>query len=199
MLNSKMNNYAVIILAAGQSKRLGRAKQLVPYKGKTLLNRAIETAFETKIENIFVVMGAHFEEIKASVANKNIFILKNENFEQGMASSIQCGLRHIISLTPHIENVIFMVCDQPFVDSDLLLNLIAVHKKSDLPIVASQYNEVLGTPALFNQSFFNQLLNLKGDAGAGKLIKQNLKQVAVAPFENGFLDIDTQEDIKFLL
>jgi len=91
------------------------------------------------------------------------------------------------------------VCDQPFVDSDLLLNLIAVHKKSDFPIVASQYNEVLGTPALFNQSFFNQLLKLKGDSGAGKLIKQNLKQVAVVPFENGFLDIDTQEDIKFLL
>ncbi len=193
-----MNNYAIIILAAGQSKRLGQPKQLVAYKDKTLLNRAIDTAIETQIENIIIVLGAHFEEIKKSVTSKNILILKNENYAQGMASSIHLGLMHIMSYAPNIENVLFMVCDQPFVDAQLLSHLVEVQNNSGMSIVASQYGDVLGTPALFHKSFFEELLQLKGDAGAGKLIKKHLTEVAIVQFDKGIIDIDSEEDLKFL-
>ena len=187
---------AVVILAAGQSKRLGHPKQLVVYNGETLLNRAIDSAVETKIENIFVVLGAHFEDIKESISNKSISILINKNFEEGMASSIRCGLNEIISASPQIECVILMVCDQTYVSSDLILNLLSEHKKSDKPIIASQYENILGTPALFHKSFFEELLQITGDVGAGKIIKQNLSQVAIVPFEKGIVDIDTFEDLS---
>ena len=203
-------NCAVVILAAGQSKRLGHPKQLVVYKGKTLLNRAIETVegvrvmpelsnINYQLSTIVVVLGAHFDEIKESISNKRIPVLKNENFEEGIASSIRCGLKEIIEKSPNVESVIFLVCDQPFVHSELLLNLISKHKKSGKPLVASQYENILGTPALFHKSYFSELAQLKGDAGAGKLIKQNLSEVAIVQFSNGVIDIDSSDDLKFLL
>ncbi len=194
-----MNNYAIIILAAGQSKRLGSPKQLVDFKGKTLLNHAIDTAIETGIKNIFVVLGAQFEEIYSTISGKKMKVIVNKNYKKGMASSIRCGITRISHFEPHIEFCILMVCDQPFVTSDLLLNLISEQKKSNLPIVASEYGEVLGTPALFHNSVFDALYELTGDAGAGKLIKQNREQVAVIPFEKGAIDIDSLEDFKFLV
>ncbi len=195
---STLKNFVIVILAAGQSKRLGHPKQLVVYNGKTLLNRAIDSAVGTKIENIFVVLGAHFEEIRESITNTNVSILKNRHFEEGMSSSIRCGLKEIIEKSPQVESVIFLVCDQPFVNSDLLLNLMSEFKKSGKPIVASQYENILGTPALFHKSFFDELLKLEGDVGAGKIIKQNLDSVASVNFEEGIVDIDTLEDYKFL-
>ena len=91
-----------------------------------------------------------------------------------------------------------MVCDQPFVSSSLLNELIAVQKKTGKPIIASQYENAIGPPALFHKAIFPVLMNLQGDAGARKIIEQDKAKVAYVLFKNGGIDIDTEADYRSL-
>lgn len=192
------NNVGIIILAAGQSKRLGHAKQLVKYRDKVLLQHAIDIALETDVAKVITILGARYQEIASNIDGSRSIILENQNWADGISTSIVCGLNFVISAYPDIDKVIFMVCDQPLVDPTLLVSLIEKNIKSQLPIIASQYGEIMGTPALFSKSMFDDLLRLEGDAGAGKMIKQKKELVGSIPFEGGEMDIDHQDDVVHL-
>src|ERR1700753_2785750 len=101
----------LIILAAGESSRLGRPKQNLLFDGKTLLQRAVEAGKESVCGKIVVVLGANADKI-APIAG--ITMTHNENGMQGMASSIKTGVVEM-NHDPLINNVIIMLCDQPFV------------------------------------------------------------------------------------
>jgi molybdenum cofactor cytidylyltransferase len=96
------------------------------------------------------------------------------------------------------DSIIFMVCDQPYVSSSLLLSLIEKKQVTGMPIVASSYEEKLGTPAIFHRSFFPALLELKGDIGARKIIIDNPEKVTTILFPKGQIDIDTNKDYEIL-
>ena len=189
---------AIVILAAGVSKRLGSPKQLLAYKGQNLLRHAVDTALETQCQSVFVVLGANIDLLKKELKDKPVIIIENKSWEEGMASSIRAALQNITATILRTESVIFMVCDQPFVNSSLLLNLLATKQQSGLPIVASKYAGKMGTPALFHKSFFSALMELKGDKGAGKLISDNADKVAAVDFPEGITDIDTAADYELL-
>uniref|UniRef100_UPI0037C05E33 nucleotidyltransferase family protein n=1 Tax=Daejeonella sp. TaxID=2805397 RepID=UPI0037C05E33 len=159
--NSQPSSIAVIILAAGRSARLGSPKQLLSYRGKTLLQHSIDTALESMASQILVVLGSKKDSIKKEIEQTQIFILENSSWESGMASSISCGITNLQIIAPETEAVILMVCDQPFVNAKLLNNLITKHKDSKQSIVASSYANTLGTPALFHKSLFVELLALQ--------------------------------------
>lgn len=91
-----------------------------------------------------------------------------------------------------------MVCDQPFVSSDILIGLLTTQVQSGKPIVACNYQGIIGTPALFIDSMFEALTTLTGDMGAGKLIRQYQDNTALFPFPEGIIDIDTKEDFRHL-
>ena len=152
--DSQPFSIAVIILAAGRSARLGSPKQLLSYRGKTLLQHTIDTALESQASPILVVLGSGKDAIKKELEQKQVFILENSSWESGMASSISCGITNLQELAPESKAVILMVCDQPFVNAKLLNNLITKHKDTRQSIVASSYANTLGTPALFHQSLF---------------------------------------------
>ncbi|MBU7577888.1 MAG: nucleotidyltransferase family protein [Flavihumibacter sp.] len=190
---------AIVILAAGQSSRLGEAKQLLPYKGKSLLVQAVDTAVATGLRPVVVVLGARNEMMKQELTDKEVVIVLNEQWEEGMGSSLRCGLQKAQQVAPETEGVIFMVCDQPYVSPDLLLQLIKTSEVSLKPIVASSYGEQSGTPAFFSNKLFPALLEIKGDTGARKLIKQYAEEVATIPFPEGSIDIDTPSDYQTLL
>ena len=99
-------------------------------------------------------------------------------------------------MSPAVEGVIIMVCDQPFVTSHLLNELIIAHQKTGKPIVASGYENTFGPPVFFHHSLFNELLQLKGDIGARGIIKQHTNEVEVVPFPDGTYDIDTEADYE---
>jgi molybdenum cofactor cytidylyltransferase len=107
-------------------------------------------------------------------------------------------LQALLDRTPAPDQVIFMVCDQPFVTAGLLLDLINERQKSGKAIVASSYAGTLGIPALFDKSMFPQLLDLEGDTGAKRLIQQHPEEVASVTFSAGEIDIDTEEEYKSL-
>jgi molybdenum cofactor cytidylyltransferase len=104
-----------------------------------------------------------------------------------------------LNRTPEPDQVIFMVCDQPFVTPVLLLDLINEQQKSRKPIVASAYAGTLGIPALFDKSLFPQLLDLQGDTGARRIIQQYSGEVASVTFEKGAYDIDTEIQYRELV
>jgi len=180
----------IVILAAGASTRLGRPKQLLPWQGITLLQYAVQTALTVTTQPV-VVTGANGEHLAAALDPGQVKLVYNPNWQQGIASSIQCGLQTLLNRTPPPDQVIFMVCDQPFVTAGLLLDLINEQQKSRKPIVASAYADTLGIPALFDRSLFTQLLDLQGDIGAKKIIQQHAGEVATVAFREGVYDIDT--------
>jgi molybdenum cofactor cytidylyltransferase len=197
-LQPAIKHCAIVILAAGVSKRLGSPKQLLAYKGQTLLRHAVDTAVETGCPSVFVVLGANMDLLKKEVNDKPVIIIENKSWEEGMASSIRAALQNITATLLRPDSVIFMVCDQPFVNSSLLLNLLATKQQTVLPVVASRYAGKMGTPALFHKSFFPALMELKGDKGAGKLISDNANKVAAVDFPKGETDIDTAADYELL-
>lgn len=197
-MNIKISNIAIIILAAGKSARLGSPKQLLSYKGKNLLRHTVDEALETGCQSVFVVLGANSELLKKELKDKPVSIVENAGWQEGMASSIRCGLETITNTILRPDSIIFMVCDQPHVSSALLLSLVDKKNETKMPIVTSSYEDKIGTPALFNKNFFPALMELKGDKGARKLIADNLDKVATVEFPEGIKDIDTKEDYELL-
>lgn len=199
MKDKFQNKTGIVILAAGNSSRLGRPKQLLKYKTSTLLKNTISEAL--KVENTFVMVitGANHEIIKKELNSFEITIVLNPDWESGMSSSITKGLNEIIHLNPDCEECIFAVCDQPFVTTSIFENLISKHCNTQKGIVASAYSDILGTPVLFYKKYFKELLKLKGQEGAKKLIKKYNNDVVSVPFEKGHIDIDTEEDYDKLI
>jgi molybdenum cofactor cytidylyltransferase len=184
----------IIILAAGASTRLGEPKQQLLYKGKTLLQHAVDAAVESMAQLVIVVLGANAEVIKNDITNQGVTIVHNKDWEEGMASSIRTGITELQKLSPDIDNAILMLCDQPFVDVALLNNLILKKQQTSTPIIACAYNNTVGPPALFDKTYFNALPSLKGQEGAKKLLMKCSNEVFTIPFDKGAIDIDTVED-----
>lgn len=184
-------NIAIIVLAAGASTRLGQPKQLLQWKGKTLLTSICETALAIEKGGVIVVLGAHFEAIQPNIEHLPVQIVINKKWNEGMGSSIACGMAH---LPPTVDAVLLLLCDQPFVSQALLNRLVETWQLSSRPIVAAQYGDILGVPALFDHSCFEELSKLNGQQGAKTLIMANPQEVAAVPFPEGAIDLDTPED-----
>jgi molybdenum cofactor cytidylyltransferase len=188
----------IIILAAGSSSRLGRPKQNVVYNGNTLLQNTINAALATNCEKIIVVLGANNELILPTIQHFKITIIHNTDWQEGMASSIRLGLASLLDLQPNTQQVIFTVCDQPYLSPEVLNGLIVTQNQTKAKIVASNYGKHLGVPVLFLQSYFNELMQLKGDEGAKKLVNKYHDEVKSYPFLKGEVDIDSLDDLERL-
>lgn len=194
-----IHNCEMLIIAAGQSKRLGKPKQLLAFEGKSLINRIMDTAKLAGTYPITLVLGANSDKITAQLEDEHLTVVINEQWEEGMASSIRTGVKSMIQASPNIDGIMILVCDQPFINAESINGLIASQLSTGKPIAACYYANVSGTPALFHKSIFPELLALKGDIGAKKIIKNKEEEVAKLHFEKGVLDIDTEADYKQLL
>lgn len=195
---SSANNTGIVILAAGSSSRLGKPKQLLEYDGQSLLQHVIDAAVSSEAATIVVVLGANSELISKQIDTSKVYLTENSEWEEGMASSVRNGLSALQGISPTTDAVIFMVCDQPYVSASLINDLIETQKETGKAIVTCNYGEAIGPPALFYKSLFHELMQLKGDAGAKKIIQQHSDEVATVLFEKGKIDIDTREDFEAL-
>ncbi len=193
-----MNENVIIILAAGASSRMQQPKQLLPYHEESLLTHTIKEAHKSLMP-VIVVLGATADSIKAKIKNIEEEIVINEEWESGMASSIKAGLQKAIADFKEIQNCIFSVCDQPYISSDLLQDLVDEKKKTGKKIVACSYADTLGIPCLFDKKYFEELLKLEGDHGAKSILQKYRNDVASVDFEKGKIDVDTIKDYEELL
>jgi molybdenum cofactor cytidylyltransferase len=199
MVKNKIEQFGIIILAAGQSSRLGSPKQLLEFDGRKLIVGAVETATYFSLYPVIVVLGAHAEIIKSYLDMPSIKLVQNENWNKGVSSSIKKGVEEMELNYPHVDGLILMVCDQPYLDHITIQKLIDLQRQTDLVAVACEYDGIPGTPALFHKSLFGELSILEGDKGARKLFESMKDKVARLPFSAGAIDIDTQEDYLKLI
>jgi len=195
----KIEHCCIVILAAGKSNRLGSPKQLLKYKGKSLLQHAADAAIGTGLNPVFVITGARTEMMEKELVNYPVQLIHNESWEEGMASSIRCGVDAAESIKPDVDGILFMVCDQPFAETAVLNELIARQKESGMPISACVYDDIIGTPAIYHKSIFPELMSLQGDIGAKKIINTHKDSLATISFNSGKTDIDTASDYDNLL
>ncbi len=188
-------NIGILILAAGGSSRLGKPKQLLDINGQYFIQHFINVATVFNPHSIAIVLGAEAEKIAGKITiTEKISIIKNENWHEGMSTSLQSGIDYFVNLQHDIDNIIILLCDQPYVTTTHLQNLISKYEETQSPIIACNYGETFGPPVLIHKSFFPKLQELKGDEGAKKIINKNLDQVSFIEFEKGLIDIDTEGD-----
>ncbi|CCQ54929.1 MAG: nucleotidyltransferase family protein [Crocosphaera sp.] len=190
---------AVIILAAGASRRMGQPKQLLPYKGQALLNYITKCAIASLGNSVIVILGANSEKIEPEIASLPIKIIKNNHWHEGISSSLRCGISYLQKQDFPPDGVVFLTCDQPFVSDELLEQLIDAYYSTNKPIIASKYGDTLGIPALFSHTFFPALMKLQGDRGAKKIINKYPDLVYVIDFPQGNIDLDTLENYQHFI
>jgi molybdenum cofactor cytidylyltransferase len=191
---NKKARIGIVLLAAGSSSRLGEPKQLLAFDGQSLLQHSEQVALASQAEPVIVVLGSSADRLKDEVADPALTIVVNERWQEGMASSIRCGVNKLTELAPEAQAVIIMVCDQPFVTTALLNEMITAFLKTGKPIVACSYADTFGPPVLFHRSFFPELLQLQGDIGARGVIRRHVNDAELLPFPKGTIDVDTKAD-----
>jgi molybdenum cofactor cytidylyltransferase len=187
---------AGIILAAGESRRLGKPKQLLPWKGEPLIRYIVLTTKSAGLSQVVVVTGAYGDQVEKSLAGMDVTIARNPDWESGQSSSVKTGLK---ALEPGTGAAIFILADQPNVPPDLIRLLMETQAKSLSPIVAPQVDGQRANPVLFNRETFAALNRLQGDIGGRNLFSRYPVQWVVWHDGDVLLDVDTAEDYRRLV
>lgn len=188
----------VVILAAGASTRMGRPKQLLLHRGQTLLRRAVETTLASRCRPVVVVIGAHADQVKQELEHLPVLVAENRNWEEGMSSSIRSGLEKLVADAGEIDGAVIMLCDQPFVTTAVIDELVDQRRETGKLIIASAYQDIRGVPALFGKELFEEIAGLEGNEGAKQLIAKHPEEVATVCFPEAVVDVDTPRDYELL-
>jgi molybdenum cofactor cytidylyltransferase len=186
---------SVIILAAGESKRMGEAKQLMPLGKSTLLEQAIDNLLNSSVDETIVVLGHKAEEITRKIANKPVKVVINPDYQQGMSTSIVAGL---IMVDPRSRAVMLALGDQPLVASHTINQLIEAFNKNRKGIAVPTYRGRRGHPIIFDIKYKAELFKLKGDIGGREIIQNHPKDVFMVAVDSESVvsDIDTKDDYQ---
>ncbi len=187
---------SILILAAGNSSRLGSPKQLIEFEGQTLIERITETALSIS-EEVLIILGANSELIlpKLKKFQSTISTIFNPHWKDGMGTSICFGVE---KLADKSDLILILLSDQPFISKVLLHKMLQTYANSQNPIVSCVYNNTLGVPILFDKSVFSELMKLRGDKGAKSFLPLYEDRISTVEFPEGIIDIDTTHDVEKL-
>jgi molybdenum cofactor cytidylyltransferase len=191
-------NIGIIVLAAGNSSRLGRPKQLLPYRGTSLLRHTLDGALKSPCRPVLTVFGANYEVVKKECSGLPVITTVNHKWSDGIGSSIRWGISELEKSAPGTAGVIIALCDQPKVDEQVFSALLRDFIDHGSPIAACEYGDSFGVPAFFARSFFDELLKLDDGQGAKKILAANRRCLTLVPFPGGAVDMDTPEDYQQL-
>ena len=186
-----------ILLAAGQSKRLFNQNKLIKnYKGKPLINHAVQSIIKSKIEKLIIVLGFEYLKVKKKInKNKKIKFVINHNYTRGIASSIKCGLKKISNKS---YGFIIVQADMPEISKNILNKLYKEIKTNKKEIFVPRKNNKIGNPIGFKLSMVNQLKKISGNRGAKFIIKRNKSKIKYIRTKSLgiFKDIDLNKDFN---
>lgn len=190
---------AGIVLAAGMSSRFGRPKQLMALGGKTVLEWILSACLDSRLESIYLILGYAYQEIKKTISEKikdpRLNILVNQNYRKGQSTSLQTGIREIRNTHP---SAMFILGDQPFIDSKTINHLLACFWASEKNICVPFFQKKRGNPVIFNALFYDKINNIRGDIGARGIIEDHPDHILRVPVmrPSFFHDIDTKKDFE---
>jgi molybdenum cofactor cytidylyltransferase len=189
---------SAVILGAGRSTRFGAKKQLLKFKGATLLETVVGSFLESKVDEVVVVLGNVAKEIQANSDFGHARVVINNAYAKGMSTSLRAG---IDAVNPEANAVIIGLGDQPLISARTIDLLVEKYLETGGPIVAPFFQRRRGNPVLFDKRLFPELRNVQGDTGAKASVESHTDQVVKVQVDDyGVLfDIDTQDDYDRLL
>jgi molybdenum cofactor cytidylyltransferase len=184
---------SAILLAAGESKRMGQLKQGLPLGNSTILEQSIDNLVHSKIDELIVVLGYRAQELREKVTGRPVKTVINPDYEQGMSTSIIAGL-HLVD--DRAQAVMFALADQPFIGSKIVDILIDEFSRTSKGIVIPTYRGRRGHPVIFAIRYKEELLRLKDDVGGRQVVKEHPDDVLEIPVDSEGInvDIDTVSD-----
>jgi len=189
---------AAVVLAAGASSRLGRPKQLVAFRGRSLLRGAVEAALGAGCSPVVVVLGAQADRMRRELESLEVRAVVNPAWREGMGTSVRAGVHELAAAAEEIDAAVLTGCDQPGLSAEVLSRLIEAYRGRVDPtatMAACAYAGVLGVPALFARGEFGRLATLEGDRGARDLLRERADRVVRVPWPRGAIDVDTPDDL----
>lgn len=194
-----MAEIPILLLAAGGSQRLGSPKQLLPWGNQTLIEFQIQKLLKTG-RPVVVVLGANSEKIIPLIQSMSIRIIVNKRWQNGMGSSVSCGMNEIEKHFPDADGVMISLVDQPLISFAHYEKMLNLFKKGEDQIIASRSaSGWLGVPAVFGKKYFNALKNLQAGKGARDIIRNNEKFCLPVECPEIVDDIDTYESYQQIL
>jgi molybdenum cofactor cytidylyltransferase len=184
-----------LVLAAGGSSRLGRPKQLLPYRGATLLDAVLETARDCAFDQLLVALGGAGDEVRRRVDLGDAEVVVNTAYGSGCSSSIAAAME---ALDPRCDVLVLLLGDQPGVTSATVARLLAGRR--DAPLAVCRYEDERGHPFAFARRVFPELADLHGDKAVWKLLDRRPDDVAEVAVPGPVpLDVDTWDDYEAVL
>jgi molybdenum cofactor cytidylyltransferase len=180
-----------LVLAAGGSLRLGEAKQLLPYRGRTLLDSTLDVARSCGFDQLLVTLGGSAAAVRQSVDLSGCTVIENPSYSSGCGSSVR-------SAVPRVRGgcLVLLLGDQPGVRADDVKALLA----APTPIAVGRYDDGLGHPFLFRRPVYDDLAGLHGDKAVWKLLHSGAFPVTEVPVAGPVpIDVDTRADYERLL
>jgi len=188
-------NIQAIILAAGESKRMGKPKLLMPFGDTSIIETVIANAGIPAIGKTFLILGANHEAIGNQVRDYPVETVQNQQFREGMLSSVQCGLRAIPDST---DAVMVLLGDQPMIGSEIMNNVVNAYNNSDQEIIVATCKGKRGHPILFGSRYFREVLDFSANNSLKDLLTTHPGDVREMDTENPEIlrDIDTEQDYQ---
>ncbi|HWF34363.1 MAG TPA: nucleotidyltransferase family protein [Solirubrobacteraceae bacterium] len=184
-----------LVLGAGGSRRLGRPKQLLPYRDTTLLGHVVGVARACRFDRLLVAIGGAAEDVRSHVDLAGAEIVVNEAYGAGCSSSIAAAVG---TIDPRCDVLVLMLGDQPGVSAATVEALLA--GRGDSPLAVCRYDDGRGHPFAFGREVFDELAHLHGDKGVWRLLDQRASEVVEVPVSGPVpLDVDTPEDYEAVL
>jgi len=185
------------LLAAGESSRLGQPKQLLSFRGEPLVRHVARQALDSRLASLTVVVGHHAADVTDALAGLPVTIVENPAYAQGQSTSLRAGL---LNVSRESSAALILLVDQPFVDTALIDQLIALFEESGALIVAPQHAGQRGNPVIFDNSLLPELLTVVGDTGAREVIKRHRERLHTLELSDAraFQDVDTWDDYRRL-
>lgn len=184
---------AGLILAAGESSRMGQDKALLTYRGRTFLETVVQTLREADVSRVAAVLGHHAEEVQRGVKLEDMEVVINPEYHRGQTSSLQAGLRALESAD--LEAVVLCLVDHPLISADTVRALVASFRRSGAPVVIPTFQNQRGHPVLIGRALFEELRGLSSDEGANTIIRKHhdaAKFVEVSD-EGILIDVDNPD------
>ncbi|WP_243372705.1 molybdenum cofactor cytidylyltransferase [Geotalea sp. SG265] len=189
---------AGIVLAAGSSTRIGQPKQLLPFRGRTVIERVVDNALESALQVVTVVLGHEADRIKPLLERREVTIVVNDAYRAGQSTSLQAGLK---ALPGNADGALFLLGDQPLVTATTIDTIIEAFAETRPPIVIPSFDGRRGNPVLFSRETFPRMKTLRGDCGARGLFQEYASQIKSVEVHTPaiLMDLDTEEDYRRLL
>jgi len=181
---------SAILLAAGESKRMGKPKQLMLLGNSTIVEQTIDNLLNSRVSEVIIVLGYKAEAVVEKIATRPVKIAINPAYPQGMSTSIVTGLNLI---NDKAKAVMLALADQPFIDSQTISRLIDEFDSHDKGIAIPVYQGRRGHPVIFAIKYKEELLGLTGDIGGRLIIERHpddILEISVST-ESINIDIDT--------